>query len=463
MRLIRQDRCLGVNGLFDNRATQIVGGLGVAVLQLQPRQQQVAQRGPGRHRRLGEQVAGMFRERSRLDVLPVPMEHQRFIQVDQRQPRDVAFAAEQLPRASEQAACARRIAASARRDREVGHRLRLFVRHPQCAELHARAFGELGGFIAQVQFEIHLGAIQVAERAVIGVAHALAVLTSRAIQLQRPRIFTAQIVQVGDVVVGLRDEERHLVAVAIRPRRVVGLQRAGEVTEIDLTEGHVAQDGRDVLRLADRGQLLVRAAIQRQRLVEPILPGHDVGDVAVETSQIDGRAVLLEERSCFCGGRQRLVIPAEGDETLKCAIQRPRPIHFSARLPKQPCRGLVLLERGRVFALKEPDMPGRPQALRPGAGVVELVRNPSRRARQAVGSLQVDPRHPHDARVEVFDDGRIPELSVPQQERRAEPGRAEFSEPIDQRLPRRHRTRGRHLRTPPARASSAGASDSVHG
>ena len=219
------------------------------------------------------------------------MEHQRFIQIDQREPRHVAFAAEQLPRASEQAACARRIAASARRDGEVGHRLRLFVHHPQCAELRARAFGEFGGFIAQVQFEIHLGAIQVAERAVIGVAHALAVLPSRAVQLQRPGIFTAQVVQVGDVVVGLRHEERHLVTVAIRPGGVVRLQRAGEIPEIDLTERHVAEHRRDVRRLADRGKLLVRAAIERQRLLEPILPGLDVGDVAVETSQIDGRAV----------------------------------------------------------------------------------------------------------------------------------------------------------------------------
>ncbi len=157
-------------------------------------------------------------------------------------------------------------------------------------------------------------------------------------------------------------------------------------------------------------ELLVRALVERQRLVEPVLAAQDVGDVAVETRQAERDPVSLEDQSRLPGRRERLLVPAEGDETLQRAVQRARHVHVPSRAPKQLHRRVVVFQGLVVLAADEPDVTGGSQALRPAAVVVELVGDPSRRVRQAVGPLQVDPRQPHDAGVQVFDDGRLPEL-----------------------------------------------------
>jgi hypothetical protein len=137
--------------------------------------------------------------------------------------------------------------------------------------------------------------------------------------------------------------------------------------------------------------MLLSAAIEREGFVEPVLPRHDIGDVAVEAREVDRRAVPLEQASGFRGGRERFFVPAQRDQTLERAVQRARHVHFSSCLPEQPCRGVVILEGGPVLSPEEPHVPGRAQALRPAAGVIELLGNPLRRACQTVGALQVDP------------------------------------------------------------------------
>src|SRR5687767_2695694 len=120
----------------------------------------------------------------------------------------------------------------------------------------------------------------------------------------------------------------------------------------------------------------------------------------------------LENQSRLSGRGERLLVLAEGNETVKRAVQRPRHIHVPSRSAKQLHRRVVVFQGLAVLAADESDVTSGPPAMRPGAVVVNGFGQPGRRLRETVGALQVAPRQPHDAGIYAFDDGGVPELLV---------------------------------------------------
>ena len=107
--------------------------------------------------------------------------------------------------------------------------------------------------------------------------------------------------------------------------------------------------------------------------------------------------------------RERLVVPAQGDQALQRAVQRARHVDVASQRAETAsraawwcCNATLVLAPGVM------DVTDGSQALRAAALVIELLGDPLRRLRQALRAVQVGPRQPHDAGVQPFDDGRRP-------------------------------------------------------
>ena len=213
---------------------------------------------------------------------------------------------------------------------------------------------------------------------------------------------------------------------------VIRLHRVVETVEADLHDRHVAERGRHVLRLADAGQLLVRAFVQHERFREAVLPVQDVADVAVEPGEAELVAVAFVDRARLGGPRQRLVVAAEADQALQRAVQRARDVDVAAQAEKHRPRRLVMFQRLRILAARVMDVTDGAQALRAARLVTKLLGNPERGPGEAVGAIEVGARQPHDAGIEPFDDGRVPELLVAAQERGARAGLPDAGQHVDE-------------------------------
>ena len=168
-----------------------------------------------------------------MEVPSVAIQHESLVEVDERQPDLIPFSGEQLARARKEIERAPCIALMRGHDGKVGDRLRRFVDQPQLLEAGERARRPRVCFVAEVQFQVDLRLIQIAERAVIRVASLLGLLLGGSIQLQRARVLAAHVVEVRDVVIGLRDQKRHVVRLAVPLRFDIGLERVVELIQAD--------------------------------------------------------------------------------------------------------------------------------------------------------------------------------------------------------------------------------------
>ena len=105
------------------------------------------------------------------------------------------------------------------------------------------------------------------------------------------------------------------------------------------------------------------------------------------------------------------------------AVQRPGDVDLTPGPPEQPRRRVVVFQGLEILAADEQDVADRSQALRPAAGVIEFFGHPSRRVRQPLGPLHVEPRQPHDVGIQALNDGRLPELLVLAKKARPRPQR----------------------------------------
>jgi hypothetical protein len=197
------------------------------------------------------------------------------------------------------------------------------------------------------------------------------------------------------------------------------LQGALEVVEIPVNHRHVAERGRHILRLADPRQLRVGPLVQRERLVEPILPIEDVADVAIEARQPEEIPVTFEDGPCLYRRCERVVVAAEGNQALQRAVDGARDVHLvAAPLEQRPCR-VVVLQRDVVLSEAERHVAQRPLTLATGGIVLDLVGQPSGRPGEPLGLPQVGSRQPHHFRVQPLDEVGAPELAMPAQQGRA--------------------------------------------
>ena len=205
---------------------------------------------------------------------------------------------------------------------------------------------------------------------------------------------------------------------AVLSRLAIRLHRRIELVQAHVADGHVAQDRRDILRVAELRERLASALIQRQRFLESILSGQDVAHIGVEAGKTQLIAMSLENPARLFGRRQRVVVPSEINQALqRTAAQRASDVDVLTGGSEQPKRRFISLQRLAVFAPDQQHMPDRTKALRATPIVTELVSQPHRGVRQALGLSEIGAGHAHHRFVQAFDDVGVPELRLVPQER----------------------------------------------
>ena len=119
----------------------------------------------------------------------------------------------------------------------------------------------------------------------VGVAQHARALARGLVELEGARVLAAEVMEVGDVVVGLDDEPRQAVRVGEAARLLVQGESAREIVQADLAHGQVAQGHRDVVRLADGGEGGAGPLVEGEGLRELIPPVVEVADVGVQARQ----------------------------------------------------------------------------------------------------------------------------------------------------------------------------------
>src|SRR4029077_7880593 len=126
-------------------------------------------------------------------------------------------------------------------------------------------------------------------------------------------IFATEIIEIGNVVVGLIAKAGQVMTHAKVTRFLVAVQRTREIVQVDQAHGHVVERDSNVLPVFEGRQRLVGALIMSESLLETPLPMEDVSDVVVETGQTPLFSKLREDLPRAFGGRKCPVIFSQED------------------------------------------------------------------------------------------------------------------------------------------------------
>ena len=238
-------------------------------------------------------------------------EQQGRIQINQRRPDGIFLAHKDLARLRKQFQRAEGLASLSHSSSQVGQALGVFISHAHGFKKSGALAGGLFRFLAQVEVQINFRKVHVAEREVVLIVVGVAGFAGVAQHVNGPAIFAAQIVEPGDVVVGLRDQHGHAMALAPFVGLLVARERAGKIVERDLAGGHVAQDSGDGFGVWLGKQLLIGTLIAGQGLSETILAMVDVADVDIQARQPPAVSAGLEDAPGFFSGGKGFIVLAE--------------------------------------------------------------------------------------------------------------------------------------------------------
>src|SRR5260370_29668147 len=113
----------------------------------------------------------------------------------------------------------------------------------------------------------------------ISVASGFAGASRRIERLDGTAILAAEVIEIGNVVIRLRHEERHVVLLAERAGSTVDGQGSRKIIQADQADSHIAEDDGDSLRVFVWHQFGVSAFVMCDRLFETVLAVDDVPDV----------------------------------------------------------------------------------------------------------------------------------------------------------------------------------------
>ena len=363
-------------------------------IQVNARQQELAQCGLSAQRRWGEELKRAFRKCAGLRQAPFLVEHQGLVQIDGRSQGLVLLAGEQVPSLAEQVQRKLGIAVMAGSDRQIGHGLGGFVAHPELLEGVESPPRQVRAFLAQVQLEVHFRLVQVAQPLVIGVPQRVAVLARGAIELDGAGVLASQVIQIGDVVIGMGHQQRHVVALRVGPHFVIRLQRLVELVQADLAGGHVLQrDGHVLGLVADAGKRRVGALVPFQGLFKAVLTVENVAHVGVQPRQPEVVAVFEKNVSGSLRAGERFVIPAQVNQGLERTADGAAHVEFHAQALVDGQSRLVVLARRFVLAFEVEDVSHGPAGWSPGS----LRRRSARKSRpppEPAAPPAGDPRAP---------------------------------------------------------------------
>src|SRR5439155_24592448 len=121
--------------------------------------------------------------------------------------------------------------------------------------------------------------------AMVGVTAEFTGAASREEPFDGAAVFTAEIVEISDVVVGLVAKAGHVVLHTQGAGLAVTIQGARKIVEADETHGHVVEGDGHVLPGFVGGKGMIGALVIVQGLVEAILAVKNVANVIVEAGE----------------------------------------------------------------------------------------------------------------------------------------------------------------------------------
>ena len=268
--------------------------LGFVLVEQQGGKQDLAEQSAVGHAAVGESGVGGARRRHGFARAAGAAEQHGPVIIDQGRPQVVAFPFKDPPRASQLFERLGVLTTTAFGERGIGERLGRFVSQLEAVEQKVGALRQTGGVVGQVELEVDLGQVEVAQGLVVIVSGPYAVLARGLITPDGAGIFAAQKIQVGDVVVRLDHQTVEAFGQAIGAVLLINLERFLEMMEADVAGRDVAQANGGVLGAALAHKFLVRGAVPFEGLGPAILTGENIGEVVVEDGQAQTVAELLE-------------------------------------------------------------------------------------------------------------------------------------------------------------------------
>src|SRR5258707_1947519 len=163
-------------------------------------------------------------------------------------------------------------------------------------------------------------------------------------------VFAAEVVQVGDVVIGLIAQQRHSIAFTQIPRFLVAVQRPRKIVQADEAHGHVMEGDGYAFPILILGESFIGDLIVRDGLLEPILTMKDVAYIVLEDANAPRLAKSSEDFARSLGGREGAVVFAKQNERLDRAVQRACCFLLISQSFLDLCGLFVMLDRGTVLA-----------------------------------------------------------------------------------------------------------------
>ena len=291
-------------------------------MQGDPGQQKVGERGLAVKQGSIKKGSRTGTEAARLKMAPFVEQEKGLVKIEKPGPDEIFFLREHFARLCKQFKGLHSLPLLAISDGFVREGLRGLVTHVQflkAAKSFVRHFARL---LAQVQLEVDVGEVEVAKSEMIRIADGLAGAASRIERLDCAAVFPAQVVQVGNVVVGLRDQQGHAVLFADRAGSPVGGECPGKVVQADEADGHVAENHSHGLVVLVRRKALIGPLVMREGFLESILAVIDVADVDFEPRQAEGLIEPGENIPRPVRGIEGAVIFAKKNQRLDGGAQR---------------------------------------------------------------------------------------------------------------------------------------------
>src|SRR5260370_12988864 len=187
-------------------------------------------------------------------------------------------------------------------------------------------------------------------REVIGIASGFPGAPGGVECLDGAAVLAAKVVEIGNVVIRLGHEKRHVVLLAEGAGSLISGQGARKIIKTDQADCHVAEDNGDAFGVFVRHQFGVSALVVCDRFFEPVLAVIDVPDVDFQASQAPW---IVQTRKYLPGaisGLKRPVVLAHEDHGLDGTAQSPRGFIPNAQRLVKPESLLMVLDGGPIIA-----------------------------------------------------------------------------------------------------------------
>src|SRR5258708_592671 len=169
-------------------------------------------------------------------------------------------------------------------------------------------------------------------------------------RLDGAAVLAAKVVEIGNVVIRLGHEKRHVVLLTEGAGPLIRGQGTRKIIQTDQADCHVAEDDGDSFGVFVRHQFGVSALIVRDRFFEPVLAVIDVPDVDFQAGQAPRIVQTRKYLPGAAGSQKRLVVLAHEDHRLDGTAQSPRGFVPNAQRLVKAESLLMVLDGGPIIS-----------------------------------------------------------------------------------------------------------------